>query len=222
MTLYEVDEAASRVRQEVDPDANIIVGATFDETLGDKIVCRSSPRGWRDRACTTHAIRSLPPPRRPWRAASIGRAAAAARPAPASRRAAARATLGRGGGAGGAWRRPSIRASRTMTSMRCMRTHLPIRRNGASWEGPAACSRGGLAQFGQSAPATAPPRPRLTPAAPAPGARRMPALQDFTPVGQREYRAKTDRCQVTFAASGPLSGDQQSRPTANAACCNAL
>ncbi len=37
LTLYEVDEAASRVRQEVDPEANIIVGATFDETLGDKV-----------------------------------------------------------------------------------------------------------------------------------------------------------------------------------------
>lgn len=37
MTLYEVDEAASRVRQEVDSEANIIVGATFDDTLGDAI-----------------------------------------------------------------------------------------------------------------------------------------------------------------------------------------
>ena len=37
LTLYEVDEAASRVRQEVDPEANIIVGATYDETLGDRI-----------------------------------------------------------------------------------------------------------------------------------------------------------------------------------------
>jgi len=37
MTLWEVDEAANRVRQEVDPDANIIVGATLDENLGDKI-----------------------------------------------------------------------------------------------------------------------------------------------------------------------------------------
>ncbi len=35
MTLYEVDEAASRVRQEVDAEANIIVGATFDDSLGD-------------------------------------------------------------------------------------------------------------------------------------------------------------------------------------------
>jgi cell division protein FtsZ len=33
LTLYEVDEAATRVREEVDADANIIVGATFDESL---------------------------------------------------------------------------------------------------------------------------------------------------------------------------------------------
>jgi cell division protein FtsZ len=33
MTLFEVDEAASRVRQEVDSEANIIFGATFDERL---------------------------------------------------------------------------------------------------------------------------------------------------------------------------------------------
>jgi cell division protein FtsZ len=33
MTLFEVDEAASRVREEVDGDANIIFGATFDEGL---------------------------------------------------------------------------------------------------------------------------------------------------------------------------------------------
>jgi cell division protein FtsZ len=33
MTLFEVDEAANRVRDEVDPDANIIVGSTFDETM---------------------------------------------------------------------------------------------------------------------------------------------------------------------------------------------
>jgi cell division protein FtsZ len=33
LTLYEVDEAATRIREEVDQDANIIVGATFDENL---------------------------------------------------------------------------------------------------------------------------------------------------------------------------------------------
>ncbi|MGV8996707.1 MAG: cell division protein FtsZ [Parvibaculaceae bacterium] len=33
LTLYEVDEAANRIRSEVDPDANIIVGSTFDASL---------------------------------------------------------------------------------------------------------------------------------------------------------------------------------------------
>ena len=37
LTLWEVDEAASRVRQEVDADANIIVGAILDESLEDRI-----------------------------------------------------------------------------------------------------------------------------------------------------------------------------------------
>ena len=33
LTLFEVDEAATRIREEVDQDANIILGATFDEEL---------------------------------------------------------------------------------------------------------------------------------------------------------------------------------------------
>jgi cell division protein FtsZ len=37
MTLFEVDEAANRVREEVDPNANIIFGSTFDEKLAGKM-----------------------------------------------------------------------------------------------------------------------------------------------------------------------------------------
>ena len=33
MTLYEVDEATTRIREEVDPEAKIIFGSTFDESL---------------------------------------------------------------------------------------------------------------------------------------------------------------------------------------------
>jgi cell division protein FtsZ len=33
LTLFEVDEAATRIREQADQDANIIVGATFDESL---------------------------------------------------------------------------------------------------------------------------------------------------------------------------------------------
>ncbi|MCW5725114.1 MAG: cell division protein FtsZ [Maricaulaceae bacterium] len=37
MTLFEVDEAANEIRNEVDPDANIIVGSTFDEGMEGKV-----------------------------------------------------------------------------------------------------------------------------------------------------------------------------------------
>ena len=37
MTLFEVDEAANRIRSEVDPDAFIIFGSTFDDSLEGKI-----------------------------------------------------------------------------------------------------------------------------------------------------------------------------------------
>lgn len=37
LTLFEVDEAANRIREEVDTDANIIFGSTFNESLEGKI-----------------------------------------------------------------------------------------------------------------------------------------------------------------------------------------
>lgn len=37
ITLFEIDEAASRIKEEVDDDANIIFGSSFDETLAGKI-----------------------------------------------------------------------------------------------------------------------------------------------------------------------------------------
>ena len=37
MTLFEVDAAANRIREEVDPDANIIFGSTFDDSLAGRM-----------------------------------------------------------------------------------------------------------------------------------------------------------------------------------------
>ena len=37
LSLFEVDEAATRIRSEVDPDANIILGATFEDDLEGEI-----------------------------------------------------------------------------------------------------------------------------------------------------------------------------------------
>jgi cell division protein FtsZ len=57
MTLFEVDEAANRIREEVDPDANIIFGSTFDEKMEGKmrvsvvatgidVISEEQPRGY--------------------------------------------------------------------------------------------------------------------------------------------------------------------------------
>jgi len=37
MKLFEIDEAANRIRSEVDPDANIIIGSTFNQELEGKV-----------------------------------------------------------------------------------------------------------------------------------------------------------------------------------------
>src|SRR4051794_21819311 len=37
MTLFEVDAAATRVREEADPEANIIFGSTFDPALEGRL-----------------------------------------------------------------------------------------------------------------------------------------------------------------------------------------
>ncbi|WP_411032626.1 cell division protein FtsZ [Shinella sp. BYT-45] len=57
LTLFEVDEAATRIREEVDPDANIILGATFDEELEGLIRVSVVATGI-DRAASEVAARS--------------------------------------------------------------------------------------------------------------------------------------------------------------------
>lgn len=63
MTLYEVDEAANRIREEVDPDANIIFGTATDSALGDKIRVSVVATGLQSstpsrRSTTTHSSTS--------------------------------------------------------------------------------------------------------------------------------------------------------------------
>jgi cell division protein FtsZ len=88
LTLYEVDEAASRIRQEVDEDANIILGATFDENL-DGIVRVSVVATGIDRPVEQQEFNAAE--ERIAEAANRLRAQAAARQAETSRYAAARA-----------------------------------------------------------------------------------------------------------------------------------
>ena len=70
LTLFEVDEAATRIREEVDQDANIIVGATFDESArrhDPRLRRRHRHRSGADRA--SRAPRQRPPRQRPCRRA---------------------------------------------------------------------------------------------------------------------------------------------------------
>lgn len=57
LTLFEVDEAATRIREEADQDANIIVGATFDESL-DGIVRVSVVATGIDNTGAAHQVQS--------------------------------------------------------------------------------------------------------------------------------------------------------------------
>ncbi|MEK1870920.1 MAG: cell division protein FtsZ [Rhizobium altiplani] len=78
LTLFEVDEAATRIREEVDPDANIILGATFDESL-EGIIRVSVVATGIDRAINAAAGKTFQPAAKP-----IVRPSAAVAPAPAA------------------------------------------------------------------------------------------------------------------------------------------
>ena len=64
MTLFEVDEAANRIREEVDPDANIIFGSTFDEKLAGRMRISVVATGI-DAEAAQMALPSLAPAVRP-------------------------------------------------------------------------------------------------------------------------------------------------------------
>ena len=61
LALFEVDEAANRVRDEVDQDANIIIGASFDESLEGIVRVSVVATGIDnpDPTCQTQAAESL-------------------------------------------------------------------------------------------------------------------------------------------------------------------
>ena len=60
ITLFEIDEAASRIKEEVDEDANIIFGSSFDDTLAGKIRVSIVATGIGDTK-----VSSKPAPQRP-------------------------------------------------------------------------------------------------------------------------------------------------------------
>jgi len=201
LTLYEVDEAASRVRQEVDPEANIIVGATFDDNIGDRVRVsivasgmiregegvRPSPAELRMRVPQAPAV----PAAAPMAAETVSRArvSAGAGEDEISRRLSEAIGVGEdgeravapGGKRTGAvappregWRAPGDVVIEEGFS------HL-------TWLAQSARSRARGEDERASEPEAFKPAP---PADVRRGARRMPDVEDFPPLAQQEYRAK--------------------------------
>jgi cell division protein FtsZ len=90
LTLFELDEAANRIREEVDPDANIIVGSTLDPSMEGLMRVSVVATG----IDANEGAAEMPVPRRsmarpldqPMRAEEPARPAAPVEPAPAARR----------------------------------------------------------------------------------------------------------------------------------------
>jgi cell division protein FtsZ len=210
LTLYEVDEAATRVRQEVDPDANIIVGATTDPSLGDRvrvsIVASGMDRSTREQSHSGHALPPVlpaePAPPHPAAISDHERMATALRPSSAYDE----------------LTRPSFAPPPTVAAQH----PAP---HGPSWHTADDIE---ITELTPGASATPHPHPSAPPAppyavqpphqdfVPAPPAqvrrppRRMPELGDFPEIGQREYQAKMQRGGPIAAGPAQSSGSAPS------------
>ncbi|MGE5266348.1 MAG: cell division protein FtsZ [Deltaproteobacteria bacterium] len=228
LTLYEVDEAATRVRQEVDPDANIIVGATTDPSLGDRvrvsIVASGMDRAGREQDV---AVSTAPPalPMEPHRTAhqpvftDEERIAAALRPSQAYDE------LTRGPAT---YPQPpsQIHAQSQVPPPGMGAASHPVAR-APSWHSaddveitdlsPGTIAPPYLAPHPQhgSAYAGPPAQEAFVPAPPAQvrrPPRRMPELGEFPEVGQREYHAKIQRGGASDHGSAPAPSTSLSAP----------
>jgi len=173
MTLFEVDEAATRIREEVDQDANIILGATFDEELEGVIRVSVVATGI-DKAAvemSSQPIRIAPKP--------------VARPAPAAAPAEARAPVAPAPVYAEA-ERPAAHDPIAEVIRAADATPAPMAREHAQ-EDAAFRPKSGLFQQPAAEPAF---RPAPAPVQAAP---RMPRVEDFPPVMRAEMEAQTTR-----------------------------
>lgn len=216
MTLYEVDEAASRVRQEVDAEANIIVGATFDDSLGDAMRVSIVASGM-ERLQKAETV--PPPPPEAWpntRMVPPAPAAKAAVPVESYEQRLSAAMGGAGGpgepgrgavpgGPHGAIRDPAGAAAPSAGAKPQPNAAAPrpVQAPRETWQAPGnvVIERG--YQPPASGPTPPPPPPQaggrdpagFQPQAPnevrRPGGRRIPDVDEFPVVGQRAYFAST-------------------------------
>jgi cell division protein FtsZ len=217
MTLHEVDQAASRVREEVDPDANIIVGATYDATLGDRIrvsiVASGMPQASVDAHPVVTTTSAAPRPAVPGNrvsneAASRGDAGqpagAVQRPAPASPPPVPQFETDRA-------REEEIARESLVAALQDIPRHVADRDPDGSRATAPPNELGGRGEpYRVNSPAPAGERPAdrhgFTPAPPAPsrgGSRRVPGIDEFPPVAQRAYKAAGERGYDRAEANAP-------------------
>lgn len=200
LTLYEVDEAASRVRKEVDPEANIIVGATFDDTMQDRIrvsIVASGMSEWPQQSITpagSSGLQGLDEIRNTARAAPYSTDLPAPPPMPASKSGNANGEH-QGNRDAFPHHQPVVDERNRQQSTR---QAVPDN-NSALWRSPEGVTiEAGTSAYRQTSPKTPAPRPEQAEATFHPRQtdeihrrnRRMPEVEDFPVVGQRDYYAK--------------------------------
>ncbi|TIM15754.1 MAG: cell division protein FtsZ [Mesorhizobium sp.] len=183
LTLFEVDEAATRIREEVDQEANIILGATFDEDLEGvirvSVVATGIDKSAAEIAAAPIAIRTAPPK-------PVSRPAAPvteSRPAPVQQ--------------GGYEPRAAdpvaeaIQLAEANAAAMARPAPAPhaedFRPQSKIFQAPPAQPQPMLQPMVQQAMQPAPQRELLQPAAP----QRMPRVEDFPPVVKAEVEAKS-------------------------------
>ncbi|WP_018183517.1 cell division protein FtsZ [Kaistia granuli] len=210
LTLFEVDEAATRIREEVDPDANIILGATFEESLEGVIRVsvvatgiesdlkdevspgdlRTQDMANRMKAAAQAAAPQAPQGSRP--AVETRSAAPAQAPtfrpavpqqAPVQQHAPAQPTMRDPGVTIAPMAPPAVSYAEAELDHEFDMVPAPVRE--------------------EHVPA---PQPFIPPAAEAPAAARMPRVEDFPVVAQREMQAQRAEAQPQHEEDrGPMS-----------------
>jgi cell division protein FtsZ len=212
MTLFEVDEAANRVREEVDPNANIIFGSTFDEKLQGKMrisvvatgIDGEGPQGERAPTLTTRmpesgaALRggytqpmltqnAVPAPRAELRAQVPMPTLPAAEPPPAAAEAAESAAV-----RSGAFIAPKPVDPGTPRQVPLAHPAIPPAADPAARpraRGPSLIERvTGVGRGRGGAPTLAPPPPQAAPVAPVAAPRQPPAIPPAAQPRQNQPR----------------------------------
>ncbi|MDR6756631.1 cell division protein FtsZ [Mycoplana sp. BE70] len=229
LTLFEVDEAATRIREEVDPDANIILGATFDEELEglirvsvvatgiDRAAAEMSGKNADFRGASKPLIRpSAAVPVQPQVSQPVAPAPVMSQPAAPQPVAAqplrtadpiSETILAAELGLERELALPEARAAATPQEE--FRPQSRLFAAAPATEAPVAARPAPIPQPQFQQPVAAVPvAPRAEPAAPVirqePVATRMPRIEDFPPVVQAEVEHRSQPAQVQAEERGPM------------------